>query len=253
MGETFYTVLGVGDEAGPETIRRAYRDHVKETHPDVSDNPDAGWKFKRITTARDVLLDGDERARYDMLGHDAYVRGHVSDSAWQTGRSTNPDSDGNGAATSSPPEPHDERTATAETARDGRDSRTNSPGQGASESEQSATKSSWGTTYTRGHSRTDGGYTTQSWQTASQAYRRSPSDSSVENSSSLWETLVSVRKLGPWLAVHVVLIASALATSWSTFTASAQNQSITTVLFGLILVTLVIVLSMIHVSVRIYA
>jgi DnaJ-class molecular chaperone len=83
MGETFYTVLGVSVDADQETIRRAYREQVKDAHPDVSDNPDAGERFKRLTTARDVLVDTDERRRYDQLGHDAYVRRHVETPVWE--------------------------------------------------------------------------------------------------------------------------------------------------------------------------
>lgn len=122
MGETFYSVLGVGDDADRETIRQAYRSHVKEIHPDVSDSPDAGQRFKQITTARDVLLDEDERGRYDQLG--------------------------------------------------------------------------------------------------------------------------------PWFVVHVVLVSSALTTGWFGYTASANVQSATTVLFGLVLVLLVISLSLLYVLVR---
>jgi DnaJ-domain-containing protein 1 len=53
MGETFYTALGVDGDADGDGIRRAYRDLVKECHPDVSDDPTAP---ERLTTARNVLL-----------------------------------------------------------------------------------------------------------------------------------------------------------------------------------------------------
>jgi hypothetical protein len=56
MGETFYTALGVDGDADGDAIRRAYRDLVKECHPDVSDDPTAPERFKRLTTARNVLL-----------------------------------------------------------------------------------------------------------------------------------------------------------------------------------------------------
>ena len=85
MGETFYRVLGIETDADRETIQRAYREHVKETHPDVSDSPDAAERFKRLTTARDVLVDGEERRRYDRLGHEAYVSRHVEGPAWADG------------------------------------------------------------------------------------------------------------------------------------------------------------------------
>lgn len=82
MTETFYSVFGVGPDADRERIERAYRQAVKECHPDVCDDPAAAERFKRLTAARDVLVDEDERARYDRLGHAAYVRRHPDSPAW---------------------------------------------------------------------------------------------------------------------------------------------------------------------------
>ncbi|MDF9746661.1 J domain-containing protein [Natrinema salsiterrestre] len=73
MGETYYEVLEVDPDATHDEIESAYRERVLDTHPDHSDAPDAAEQFKRVTTARSVLTDGTERARYDRLGHDAYV------------------------------------------------------------------------------------------------------------------------------------------------------------------------------------
>jgi DnaJ-class molecular chaperone with C-terminal Zn finger domain len=84
--QTFYGVLGVAADAERERIRRAYRSLVKECHPDVSDDPDAPERFKRLTVARDVLLDDTERERYDRVGHDAYVRMHVDSAVWEGGQ-----------------------------------------------------------------------------------------------------------------------------------------------------------------------
>lgn len=72
-GETFYDLLGVDGDASQEAIERAYRTRVKQYHPDVSDDPDARQRFKRINRARDVLCDRRERARYDRLGHETYL------------------------------------------------------------------------------------------------------------------------------------------------------------------------------------
>lgn len=72
-GETFYEVLSVARDASRETIQQAYREHVKEFHPDVSDHPDARERFKRVTRAKTVLTDPTERRRYDRLGHEAYL------------------------------------------------------------------------------------------------------------------------------------------------------------------------------------
>ncbi|GGM25439.1 J domain-containing protein [Haloarcula argentinensis] len=75
MTETFYEVLGVPTDASTAAIETAYRERLKETHPDVSDAADAGEATQRLIEARDVLTDEDERARYDRLGHDTYVAG----------------------------------------------------------------------------------------------------------------------------------------------------------------------------------
>ncbi|MFB6083355.1 MAG: DnaJ domain-containing protein [Halorientalis sp.] len=82
MAETFYSVLGVESDADTEAIRDAYRDQVKETHPDVSDDADAAETFKRLTAARDVLVDEASRRRYDRVGHAAYVRNHLDSPTW---------------------------------------------------------------------------------------------------------------------------------------------------------------------------
>ena len=87
MTETFYDVLGVAEDATTDEIEAAYRERLKETHPDVSDDADAGQATKSLIEARDVLVDEDERARYDRLGHDAYVGNGVpsaSDAADET-------------------------------------------------------------------------------------------------------------------------------------------------------------------------
>jgi len=75
MATTYYDLLEVDADADQETIRDAYREKVKEYHPDVSDHPDAGERFKRVKRAEIVLTDPDERSTYDQLGHDAYVNG----------------------------------------------------------------------------------------------------------------------------------------------------------------------------------
>jgi len=91
MSGTFYEVLGVGPEADGDAVRAAYRERVKDHHPDVSSAPDATERFKRVTTAKETLLDPIERSRYDRLGHAAYVDAHGDPSLWPTDMS---DSDG---------------------------------------------------------------------------------------------------------------------------------------------------------------
>ncbi len=73
MTEDFYDVLGVGRDASEEEINRAYREKVREYHPDVSDDPDAEEKFKKAKTAKEVLTDEEKRQMYDQVGHERFV------------------------------------------------------------------------------------------------------------------------------------------------------------------------------------
>lgn len=91
MGDTLYGVLGVEPDAERATIVSAYREKVKTTHPDVNDAPDASEAFKRVRTARRVLADRDERARYDRLGHETYVRRHLDSGRWEVSGSSKTD------------------------------------------------------------------------------------------------------------------------------------------------------------------
>ncbi len=74
MSHTYYEVLGVDEDASQEDVESAYRERVKETHPDLNDEDDAADQFREVVRAEEVLGDAEERARYDELGHDAYVR-----------------------------------------------------------------------------------------------------------------------------------------------------------------------------------
>lgn len=66
----FYDVLGVERTAGPDEIRKAYRDLARRHHPDVSREPDATERFQQINEAYAVLRDDEKRATYDRFGHD---------------------------------------------------------------------------------------------------------------------------------------------------------------------------------------
>ena len=83
MSRTFYDVLGVAPDASTDEITTAYRERIKETHPDVSDAADAEEQAKRVIEAKEVLTDEAERDRYDRLGHDAYVRQTNVDGDWE--------------------------------------------------------------------------------------------------------------------------------------------------------------------------
>ncbi|GAB6878129.1 molecular chaperone DnaJ [Halorubrum gandharaense] len=73
MSEDFYDVLGVSRDADEDEIQQAYRKKAAKYHPDVSDEPDAEEKFKKIQKAKSVLTDEQKRQQYDQLGHDRFT------------------------------------------------------------------------------------------------------------------------------------------------------------------------------------
>jgi len=73
MAETYYERLGVSEDATTADIKHAYRERLKQTHPDVSDDEGASDRTKRLIEAKEVLTDEAERAHYDRLGHVKYV------------------------------------------------------------------------------------------------------------------------------------------------------------------------------------
>jgi molecular chaperone DnaJ len=72
MSEDFYDVLGVSRDADEGEIEEAYREKATEYHPDVSDDPNAEEKFKKVKKAKEVLTDDEKRRAYDQMGHDRF-------------------------------------------------------------------------------------------------------------------------------------------------------------------------------------
>ncbi|WP_428564855.1 MAG: DnaJ domain-containing protein [Solidesulfovibrio sp. DCME] len=63
-----YALLGVADDADPETVRRAYRALAFACHPDLHpDDPGAADRFVALSDAFAVLSDPDRRAACDRL------------------------------------------------------------------------------------------------------------------------------------------------------------------------------------------
>lgn len=75
----YYKIMGVGRDAKPEEIKRAYRKLARKYHPDVSKEPGAEEKFKEVAEAYAVLGDEQKRKAYDELG-----------SNWQQGQDFRP-------------------------------------------------------------------------------------------------------------------------------------------------------------------
>ena len=66
--ETLYDLLGALPRDDAESLRTAFRQAVKGTHPDLHPgDPDAGKKFRQIVRAQEILLDSEQRAAYDHL------------------------------------------------------------------------------------------------------------------------------------------------------------------------------------------
>jgi molecular chaperone DnaJ len=70
----YYGLLGVGRDATPEELKRAYRKLARELHPDVNPDPAAQNRFKAMTTAYEVLSDPEKRRIVD-LGGDPLAQG----------------------------------------------------------------------------------------------------------------------------------------------------------------------------------
>jgi len=67
----YYSTLGVGREASPAEIKKAFRSLARKHHPDVAkDKQAAEAKFKEINEAYEVLGDPEKRKKYDTLGAD---------------------------------------------------------------------------------------------------------------------------------------------------------------------------------------
>ncbi|MHC3439848.1 J domain-containing protein [Natrialbaceae archaeon A-gly3] len=116
MGESYYDVLEVPEDATEAEIRSAYRERVLETHPDQNDDPDAAAAFERVKRAEAVLTDGGERARYDRLGHEAYLElegGGTSSPSGTSTDSTGTESEGQTGTTTSESSTYTGRASTS--------------------------------------------------------------------------------------------------------------------------------------------
>lgn len=64
-----YSILGVGKDAAPEDIKKAYRNLARKYHPDHNPNDGAAEeKFKDVKKAYDILSEPSRRQQYDSYG-----------------------------------------------------------------------------------------------------------------------------------------------------------------------------------------
>ncbi|HVL85847.1 MAG TPA: molecular chaperone DnaJ [Pseudonocardia sp.] len=68
MARDYYGILGVGSDAGPDEIKRAYRRLARELHPDVNPDEAAQERFREVSAAYEVLSDPEKRRIVDLGG-----------------------------------------------------------------------------------------------------------------------------------------------------------------------------------------
>lgn len=87
MCSNYYDVLNISEDSSYSEVRKAYRNLVKEYHPDVSSHPDAQIRFQQVKEAYEVLNHRKKRQQYHRLSHDKFVSrygGYSSDELEQT-------------------------------------------------------------------------------------------------------------------------------------------------------------------------
>ncbi|KAK9501647.1 hypothetical protein O3M35_012338 [Rhynocoris fuscipes] len=65
VGENFYTLLGIPQNAPDKEIKRAFRKLSLILHPDKNSAPDAEIKFRQLASVYDILKDPNKRAKYN--------------------------------------------------------------------------------------------------------------------------------------------------------------------------------------------
>jgi molecular chaperone DnaJ len=70
MANDYYETLGVGRDASPDELKKAYRKLALKYHPDRNlGNKESEEKFKDISEAYSCLSDPEKRAHYDQFGN----------------------------------------------------------------------------------------------------------------------------------------------------------------------------------------
>jgi molecular chaperone DnaJ len=79
----YYELLGVSPDAGPETIRTAFRAAVRACDPERSDFPDVEERLREVKEAYAVLSRPESRLLYDRYGFRSRVGG-LDERHWET-------------------------------------------------------------------------------------------------------------------------------------------------------------------------
>ena len=80
----YYEVLGVGRDADPSAIKKAYRNLAMQYHPDRNPgNGEAAGKMKEVNEAYAVLCDTQKRSLYDTYGH-AGLEGYTQEDIFRS-------------------------------------------------------------------------------------------------------------------------------------------------------------------------
>ena len=76
MSVNYYEILEIDKDADSESIKKAYKKLAKKFHPDLNPNDieSAEEKFKEINEAYHVLIDDNERNKYDLFGSEYVPR-----------------------------------------------------------------------------------------------------------------------------------------------------------------------------------
>uniref|UniRef100_A0A915MIP4 DnaJ homolog subfamily C member 10 n=1 Tax=Meloidogyne javanica TaxID=6303 RepID=A0A915MIP4_MELJA len=83
--ESFYSLLGVEQDADLLTIRKAFKSLALEKHPDKNpDDPNAHSIFVRINRAYEVLKDAELRRKYDQFGEKGLEDGGGGEQHYQS-------------------------------------------------------------------------------------------------------------------------------------------------------------------------
>ncbi|HET7043343.1 MAG TPA: molecular chaperone DnaJ [Gaiellaceae bacterium] len=71
----YYELLGLRRGASDAEIKKAFRRLARQLHPDVSEQPDAGERFREVSEAYEVLSNAETRQLYDRYGHEGLKGG----------------------------------------------------------------------------------------------------------------------------------------------------------------------------------